>query len=180
MDKFLIKKTQATPLKPSESSDSSSESEPDKQLPLKKSRSESRHTRLFQDEWKLAYFMAPTHEDKPQCVLCLTILSQNRKGNVIRHFETQHQIQIEKNYPISTKSRENYYLQKLSQLENQRKTLKQSLTESECITLASFRIAMLIAITQKPFSEGEFMKMCFLQTAQILFEEYRNKNEIQI
>ena len=42
-------------------------------------------------------------------------------------------------------------------------SLKFSKTENQCITFASYKIAMQIAKYQKPFLEGEFLKQCFIE-----------------
>ena len=56
--------------------------------------------------------------------------------------------------------------------------LKSALSEGECVTLASFKISMIIAKYQKPFSDGEFVKECFLESGATLYSDYSNKNSI--
>ena len=47
-------------------------------------------------------------------------------------------------------------------------SLKCSMTESQCITFASSKIAIQIAKYQKSFLEGEFLKQCFIEIAFML------------
>ena len=44
--------------------------------------------------------------------------------------------------------------------------------------MASLHISLNIARSRKPFSEGEFLKQCFINCAEILFENFTNKNSI--
>ena len=45
-------------------------------------------------------------------------------------------------------------------------------------TIASFKVSNLIAKKCKPFTEGEFVKDCFLEAAENLLEGLKNKKEI--
>lgn len=56
--------------------------------------------------------------------------------------------------------------------------LRSALSEAESVCLASLTICMMLAVAQKPFSEAEFMKKCFLSTAKTLFSNYHNKIDI--
>ena len=47
-----------------------------------------------------------------------------------------------------------------SNIKKQKCFLKSAFSEGECVTLASFKIPMIIAKYQKPFSDGEFVKKC--------------------
>ena len=60
-------------------------------------------------------------------------------------------------------------------MQHQRKSIKRHLTDNECITMASFKIALMLAKAQKPFTEAEFMKQCFIEAAQTLFQHYPNQ-----
>lgn len=135
--------------------------------------------RAFQESWTTDYFFIPIpNGTKPQCLLCDEVLSENRKTNVERHYQTKHKSAIEKDFPPNSRSRTLYVNQLKDNLIKQRCVLKSALTESECVTLASYQLSMKIAISQKPFTEGEFVKSCFLDIANILFSDMKNKDTI--
>ena len=69
----------------------------------------------------------------------------------------------------STAKNEKIYIETQElKLKQQRMSLMCSMTESQCITFASYKRAMQIAKYQKSFLEGEFLKQCFIEIALML------------
>ena len=68
----------------------------------------------------------------------------------------------------STAKNEKIYSNTCTKLKQQRMSLKCSMTESQCIIFASYKIAMQIAKYQKSFLEGEFLKQCYIEIAFML------------
>ena len=56
----------------------------------------------------------------------------------------------------------------------QQNIIIEALIESQSIFLASFKIANMIAVAQKPFSKGEIVKQNFLENAKTLFSNNNN------
>jgi hypothetical protein len=106
------------------------------------------------------------------------MLANHKKTNVLRHFEAYHRAKMDSHYPNGSDLRQSYVSHLKLKLQKQRASLKAALTESECVTMASFKIAMMIAKYRKPFSEGEFVKQCFLEVASDLFKDYPNRDSI--
>ena len=52
------------------------------------------------------------------------------------------------------------------------------MTENQCITFASYKIAIQIAKCQKPFVDGEFLKQCFIEICESLVSSYSNYSDI--
>ena len=52
------------------------------------------------------------------------------------------------------------------------------MTKNQCITVASYKIAIQIAKCQKPFVEVEFIKQCFIEICKSLFSSYSNLSDI--
>jgi len=50
---------------------------------------------------------------------------------------------------------------------------------SDCVCEASLHISWVLAKKQKPLSDGEIVKECFLECAESLFSDFRNKTEIK-
>ena len=80
-----------------------------------------------------------------------------KKSHLSRHFEIQHAIQITNKYPIGSELRTEYIRLLQSQINKEKSFLKAALSDGECVTLASFKISMIIAKHQKPFTDGEFV-----------------------
>lgn len=53
------------------------------------------------------------------------------------------------------------------------------MTASDCATEASLQISWVLAKKQKPYSDGEIVKQCFQESAESLFAEFKNKDEIK-
>lgn len=117
-------------------------------------------------------------ENKCQCLICHEFIKGNKMSNIKRHFERRHQINVEQKYPLNSNSRATYIQQLLNAITKHKAVLSCAMTEGQCVTLASYKISKLIATNQRPFTEGEFVKTCFIESAKILFAEYKNKDSI--
>ena len=107
--------------------------------------------RVFQENLTNEYFVIPSKSDnKPKCLLCKEIFSINHSFNIKRHYNRIYKESIEKKYPLNSEARNNYINQLKSFIETQRNILIEALTESQSLSLASFKIA----VAQRPFSEG--------------------------
>ena len=180
MDAFVTKhKRQRT----RDSSNSSEELEEGPQVFINKESASSRQksyeeTRLFMPQWTEEYFFVLNASNKPVCLLCQETLSCNKKSNIKRHFDAKHSNSINEKYPPKSDSRNNYIQQLQNKINRQQSMLKKSLTESECVSFASLKITMLIAKSLRPFAEGEFLKQVFIDSSEILFKEFKNKDSI--
>ena len=173
MDKYLCQST-ISKNKP-DSSSSESEDEPNR----KSKKPKNYKTRSFQENWKMDYLSAPIPDgSKPQCLICYEILSENKKASVKRHYLTKHATSIEQKFPLHSDERKKYIDTQELKLKQQRNSLKGSMTENQCLTFASYKIALQIAKCQKPFVEGEFIKQCFIEICKSLFSSYANYSDI--
>lgn len=137
------------------------------------------HIRNFQESWTEDFFFCCVPDgSKPQCLICKEILQQHKKSNIRRHYNTNHKTKYDKLYPLKSEARTLHIETLKSQLNKQRKILIKSLSDSECVTLASLHIAFNIARSRKPFSDGEFLKKCFIDCAEVLFDNFLNKDSI--
>uniref|UniRef100_A0A672PGZ3 DUF4371 domain-containing protein n=1 Tax=Sinocyclocheilus grahami TaxID=75366 RepID=A0A672PGZ3_SINGR len=118
----------------------------------------------------------PGRDGQPFCLLCSKILDVCKTFNLKRHFDTNHAT-FDKNYPPGSQER----ALKITSLEKngiaEQNTMQASLKVSQAVTLAMFKISWLLAKHGKPFSDGELVKNCFLES-QCLFDDLSNKSEI--
>lgn len=130
----------------------------------------------FHAEWENDYFFTQV-KNKCVCLLCNLSVSVGKKGNVERHFKTVHS-GIEKDYPLNSTLRKEKVMQLKSQLNAQQSTFFKTLDKNKAATEASFRVSKVIAQHRKPYEDGEFIKVAFLEAADTLFDSFKNKAEI--
>lgn len=130
----------------------------------------------FHAEWETDYFFTQV-KDKCVCLLCNVSVSVGKKGNVERHFKTVHS-GIERDYPLNSTLRKEKVMQLKSQLNAQQSTFFKTLDKSKAATEASFRVSKVIAQHRKPYEDGELIKVAFLEAADTLFDNFKNKAEI--
>lgn len=130
----------------------------------------------FHLEWETDYFFTQV-KDKCVCLLCNVSVSVGKKGNVERHFKTVHS-GIEKDFPLNSALRKEKVMQLKSQLNAQQSTFSKTLDKNKAATEASFRVSKVIAQNKKPYEDGELIKAAFLEAADTLFDNFKNKSEI--
>ena len=86
---------------------------------------------------------------------------------------------FDKRYPIGTKVREDKVASLKKNLNGQQSVFRRLLSSSDCATEASVKISWVLAKKQKPYSDGETVKLCIQESADSLFAEFKNKDEIK-
>lgn len=110
------------------------------------------------------FFFILNAENKPQCLICNTIISSIKSFNISRHYSTNHKkdyghyngdsrVQILKSLKIQqqTPEKNNPFSDK---------TLQQ-----QCLA-ASYAVSLEIARAKKCFSDGELIKKCAIEMAR--------------
>src|SRR6218665_1897661 len=105
-------------------------------------------------------------------------ISVLKKVNLQRHHTSMHD-DFDKHYPIGTKVREDKVASLRQSLNGQQSLFRRMLGSSDCATEASVNISWVLAKKQKPYSDGETIKLCFQESADSLFAEFKNKDEIK-
>uniref|UniRef100_A0A6P7GA77 General transcription factor II-I repeat domain-containing protein 2A-like n=1 Tax=Diabrotica virgifera virgifera TaxID=50390 RepID=A0A6P7GA77_DIAVI len=130
----------------------------------------------FHIEWEDAYFFTQV-KGKCICLLCHASIAVGKKGNVERHFNSTHP-KINTEYPANNSIRKEKVKQLKNQLVRQQSVLLQVSDKTKATTLVSYKVSQVIAKKKKPFEDGEFIKECFVEAANCLFEGFKNKYEI--
>ena len=109
--------------------------------------------RAFLENWKMDYHASCIPDrSKPQCWICYEILCENKKFSVKRHYLSKHATTIETKFPIHSDERKNiWYRNTRTKINSTANFFKGSMTENQCITFASYKIAMQIAKCQNKF-----------------------------
>ena len=118
-------------------------------------------SRHFNSLWEEKYlFVEDT--SKPQCLLCLQIVSVPKEYNLKRHYETRHKSQYEQydgNARIAVvKDLKGKYYKQISCLTNFTKT---NLSDKK----ACYEVSLILAKNGKAFRNGETVKKCAINMA---------------
>uniref|UniRef100_H3ALC5 DUF4371 domain-containing protein n=1 Tax=Latimeria chalumnae TaxID=7897 RepID=H3ALC5_LATCH len=128
-----------------------------------------------QDCWEWDFFVTDL-KGKPFCLICKEKLSVPKRFNVQRHYETRQSV-FETKFPTGSALHAPHLQILKSSLASQQRVLKSAISESDVVTFASYRIAWLLAKMQNYF-QRESIKECFIESSDILFEDFKNREEI--
>ncbi|XP_049444494.1 general transcription factor II-I repeat domain-containing protein 2-like [Epinephelus fuscoguttatus] len=139
---------------------------------------EARKTKTyhFHSEWEEDYFFVYSNS-KSICLICNASVSIPKKGNLERHFKTVHK-SSETDFPAKTALRTRKVQELKSQLAAQQSIFTRPNTKGKAATIASYRVSHVLAKHKKSFKHGEVVKEAFIEAADALFDEFKNKMEI--
>uniref|UniRef100_A0A8D9B6H1 Uncharacterized protein n=1 Tax=Cacopsylla melanoneura TaxID=428564 RepID=A0A8D9B6H1_9HEMI len=100
-----------------------------------------------------------------------------KKGNIERHFKSMH-ADVGKKFPPQSLMRKEKVKQLKSKLFEQQSTFVKKTLQNEAATIASFRVAKVIARRKKPYQDGEMIKEAFVEAGEALFAGFKNKTEM--
>ncbi|KAI7790545.1 putative general transcription factor II-I repeat domain-containing protein 2-like [Triplophysa rosa] len=133
-------------------------------MSVAKKRKVDSECRVFNEEWTTKYFFTSIGQ-KAVCLICHESIAVFKDYNLSRHFSSKHS-----NYAVTLSSAEkaNKALKLATNLKAQQNTFTKQCAIQESVTKASYVVAHKIAKHSKPFSDGEFVKNCMVETAAIL------------
>ncbi|KAI7789436.1 putative general transcription factor II-I repeat domain-containing protein 2-like [Triplophysa rosa] len=133
-------------------------------MSVAKKRKVDSECRVFNEEWTTKYCFTSIGQ-KAVCLICHESIAVFKDYNLSRHFSSKHS-----NYAVNLSSAEkaNKALRLATNLKAQQNTFTKQCTIQESVTKASYVVAHKIAKHSKPFSDGEFVKNCMVETAAIL------------
>ncbi|KAI7790853.1 putative general transcription factor II-I repeat domain-containing protein 2-like [Triplophysa rosa] len=122
-------------------------------MSVAKKRKVDSECRVFNEEWTTKYFFTSIGQ-KAVCLICHESIAVFKDYNLSRHFSSKHS-----NYAVNLSSAEkaNKALKLATNLKAQQNTFTKY-----------YVVAHKIAKHSKPFSDGEFVKNCMVETAAIL------------
>ncbi|GBN01809.1 hypothetical protein AVEN_31909-1 [Araneus ventricosus] len=101
-------------------------------------------------------------------------LAHNKKSNLERHFTTKH-TQFAGKYPTGDARKK--AVEEL-QKKHSNSMLSNWAQSSNNVNLESFAVSLEIAKRGKPFTDGEYVKYCFIRASEELFRDSKNKAKI--
>lgn len=124
---------------------------------MSKKRKVSEENRVFQDKWETEYLFVNNKDNKPQCLVCLLVLSVHKEYNLNRHY-TQHHAAKYKDY--TGQARLTIVSDLKKKVSAQKNLFNKSTTLQKNALLASYIVSAEIAKAKKSFTDGEFVKKC--------------------
>ncbi|GBN13212.1 hypothetical protein AVEN_274118-1 [Araneus ventricosus] len=107
--------------------------------------------------------------------ICHEKLAHNKKSNLERHFTTKH-TQFAGKYPTGDARKK--AVEELQKKQQSSFMLSNWAQSSNNVNLASFAVSLEIAKRGKPFTDGKYVKDCFIRASEELFRDFKNKAEI--
>ncbi|KAG8235115.1 hypothetical protein J437_LFUL014378 [Ladona fulva] len=144
-----------------------------KEPPKKKART---YRYSFHEEWEEKYFFTNLN-GKCFCLICHSSVSVGKKCNIERHFMTVHKY-FESEYPSKSDLRKSKVKELKTALKEKQALYVLSGCKSKAFTIASFKVAHLLALKKRPIKDGELIKSCIIAASESLFHAHKNKNEI--
>uniref|UniRef100_A0A669DFX6 SPIN-DOC-like zinc-finger domain-containing protein n=1 Tax=Oreochromis niloticus TaxID=8128 RepID=A0A669DFX6_ORENI len=120
--------------------------------------------RQFQEKWEMQYFFVE-HRGTPTCLICTEKVAVHKEYNLKRHYTTRH---AEVYAKYQGDERANRVASLKTDLLRQQDFFKKATKENNAAVEASYVVSEMIAKAEKPFTEGEFVKKCILQAANIV------------
>ncbi len=95
-----------------------------------------------------------------------------------RHHKTTHQ-KFKDSYPPKSMIRAKKVNELKSVLKAQQSLFTKSADQNQAATESSFRVSHFLAKNKKPFTDGELFKEAMTITAETIFKDFKNKDEIK-
>ncbi|XP_075067564.1 general transcription factor II-I repeat domain-containing protein 2A-like [Mixophyes fleayi] len=129
--------------------------------------------RVFNKTWTAKYLFTEL-KSKAVCLVCGTVVAVLKDYNLNRHYVTKHEDKY-RNLSDQERAKESEIL--LSKLQTQRTLFTKLSTSRDTATKASYLISHKIAKRSKPFSDGEFIKECLVDSAELICPEKKDAFE---
>ena len=146
---------------------------PSEKMSGPKKRKVDSECRVFNEEWTTKYFFTEVRS-MAVCLICQESIAVFKEYNISRHFSTKHAKYASKQ---STQERAVTAQRLAADLLSRQSVFHRKTAIQESSTKASYLLAFKLAKASKPFSEGEFLKECMVETAGLLCPESKAKFE---
>ncbi|XP_072380584.1 zinc finger BED domain-containing protein 5-like [Diabrotica undecimpunctata] len=130
----------------------------------------------FHNAWE-EEFLFTIVKDKCVCLVCRSSVALSKRGNLERHYKTLHE-NYENDFPQNSLFRKRKVQDLKSSLKTEQSMFTRSVKQSVAATIASFKISYILAQHKKPFEYGEVVKEAFIEAANVLFQDFKNKTDI--
>ena len=133
---------------------------------LSKRRKVDEELRAFKEEWGNNFFSV-NHHERPTCLICNASIAVNKKYDIKRHYETKHKSFSE----LVGQARKDKLDRLKKKSEKAKLCILKNWTKQENNTLASSKVAQIIAEDKRAFTDGEFAKKCMMAVVETICPE---------
>ncbi|GFU10189.1 uncharacterized protein TNCV_3449711 [Trichonephila clavipes] len=112
----------------------------------------------------------------PTCLICKEKFAHNKKSNLEKHFTRKH-ASFSTKYPTGD-ARKKAVEELQNSQESSTSVFKNWMQSSNNINMASFVFSQENAKRGKPYTDGEYIKNCFINASEELFQDFMNKTDI--
>jgi len=130
----------------------------------------------FNQEWELEFFFVDI-KGKCVCLLCRDALSIFKRRNIEMRYRTKH-ADFDLKFPTDSSLPQDKLKTMKLKLNQEQSVFKNPNKLAQNVTIASFKVAYLLAKKKKPFSDGELINEAFKEASNSLFTDFKNKKEI--
>ncbi|KAK1345605.1 hypothetical protein QTO34_008067 [Cnephaeus nilssonii] len=142
----------------------------------KKKRKTEDENREFKVEWTETFTFIQNLNGLLTCLICQEKLVHNKKSNLERHFTTKH-VLFSTKYPVGD-SRKKAVEELQKSQEKSSSVFNYWMQSSNNVNIASFVVSQEIAKRGKPYTDGKYIKSCFINASEELFRDFKNKADI--
>ena len=111
---------------------------------------------------------------KPVCLICNECLAVSKEYNLRRHLKTAH-ANFDVTFPLGSAARKQKKTSLKSCYEGRCQSLFRASTDQERATVASLRVAWILAKKKKPFTDSEMVKECMLASIEELVADEKTR-----
>lgn len=135
----------------------------------------SAKTYYFHPEWEEEFLFTFV---KCVCILCHQTQALSKRGNLERHYNTNHP-KFKDIFPPKSAVRAKRVVELKSGLKAQQSVFVKPANSQKAATEASFRVSHPLAQHKKPFTDGELIKEGMLIIANTVFNDFKKKDDIK-
>ena len=100
-----------------------------------------------------------------------------RRKEILKGISSLHK-KYDSDFPPKSELRKRKIRELKAQLSAKQALFTGATSKSNAATIASFRVSRVLLKHKKPFQDGEIFKEAFLEAAESLYENFKNKSEI--
>ena len=136
-------------------------------MSLKRKLTLTNSNRFFNLVWEEKYLFVE-NKGKPQCLVCLQVVSVSKEYNLKRDYKTSHKNQLEK---YERAAREAVVKDLKSKYDRQRSCMNNFTKTTLSDQKASYEISLILPKNGKAFRDGEIIKECSIKMALAFGDE---------
>ena len=123
--------------------------------------------RVFQETWTEYYLLTEVNA-KPVCLVCNQHVAVLQEYSIRRHYDTHHR---DKFHNLQGQLRKDKIHDLLAGLKKRQYAFTRSRDVSDGAVKASYLIGNELVQASKPFSDGEFVKICMMKVVEVVWPE---------